>query len=100
MWDHALANGHIKDIDGYLTAMTERQDLVLNMTQMSDEQLLGHTKDWLRRLNAEFGGKLTEESLIKTGGYAKHNKHQDKELVWRNRLTKESLNIAQVEGSF
>jgi radical SAM superfamily enzyme YgiQ (UPF0313 family) len=100
MWDYALENGHIKDIDGYLTSIVERQDLVLNMTKMPDEQLIGHTKDWLRRLNQEFGGLLSEDALIKTGGFAKHNKHQDKELVWRNRLTKESLNIAQVEGSF
>jgi anaerobic magnesium-protoporphyrin IX monomethyl ester cyclase len=100
MWDYALENGHITDIDDYLTTMTERQDLVLNLTKMSDEELLGETKGWLRKLNAEFGGALDEESLIKTGGYSKHNKHQDKELVWRNRLTKESLNIAQVEGTF
>lgn len=100
MWDYALEHGHIKDIDRYLTDMTERQDLVLNMTKMSDQQILDETKGWLKRLNEEFGGLLSEESLIKTGGYSKHNKHQDKELVWRNRLTKESLNIAQVEGTF
>ena len=73
---------------------------MLNLTKMSDEVLLGETKEWLRRLNNEFGQILDEESLIKTGGYSRHNKHQETDDVMRNRLTKESLNIAQMEGTF
>ena len=100
MWNHALENGYIKEIDKYLIDMTERQDLVVNMTQMDDDQLLGLVKDSLRHLNHEFGNALKEENLIKTGGYAKHNEHLDKDMaVMRNRLSNDSLNMAVVTGA-
>ena len=62
MWTHALEKGHIVDIEKYLIEMTERQDLVLNMTAMRDDELLGLVKDSLRYLNKQFGGALSEES--------------------------------------
>jgi len=100
MWTHALQNGFVTDIDRYLIEMTERQDLVLNMTKMSDEEMLGLVKSSLVHLNDQFGNLLQEENLIKTGGYAKHNEHQDKEMaVMRNRLSNESLNMAVVTGA-
>ena len=39
MWKHAIENGHIKNIDEFLTAITERQDFSLNMTKMDEDQL-------------------------------------------------------------
>lgn len=100
MWDHALEHGFITDIDRYLVEMTERQDLVLNMTSMTNDEMLGLVKQSLKDLNQEFGNALADENLIKTGGYAKHNEHLDKEmLVMRNRLSNESLNMAVVTGA-
>ena len=39
MWDYAIKNGYIKDIDKYLIQITERQDFSLNMTKMSDKEM-------------------------------------------------------------
>jgi len=40
MWDYAKANGFITDEDKFLDYMTERQDLVLNMTKIPDEEVM------------------------------------------------------------
>lgn len=98
MWNYAIEHGHVTDVDHYLSTMTERQDIVLNMTKLSNDELMGTTRDWLRRLNEEFGATLAEENLIRTGGYTTHNKHQDKEVVQRHRNTNESFNYANVAG--
>ena len=98
MWEHALKNGYITDPDEFLTHITERQDFILNMTKMSDEDLKTEVNGWLRHLNEVFGNNLTEDRLIKTGGYAEHDKNQSK-LVMRNRNTSDSLNYATVAGS-
>jgi hypothetical protein len=67
---------------------------------MTDDEMIGLVKDSLRHLNEKFGNHLTEETLIKTGGYAKHNEHQDEEMgVMRSQLSNESLNMAVVTGA-
>ena len=38
MYDYALKNGYITNEDKYLDLITERQDLCLNMTKMSDDE--------------------------------------------------------------
>jgi len=98
MWNHAIENGFIKDIDKFLTDITERQDFSLNMTSMNEEELKAHTLGWLDKLNKKFGN-LDKEKLLKTGGYDKHSKHQEKsKQVDRNETTKDSLNYAAQEG--
>ena len=106
MWDYAVENGHITDTDRYLTEMTERQDMFLNMTKMSDKQMMNEVINWLKKLNDKFGN-LDEKNLIKTGGYNKHSKHQLKKLrvdnkimkiVEKNETTNESLNYANQSG--
>jgi anaerobic magnesium-protoporphyrin IX monomethyl ester cyclase len=95
MWDYALEHGHITEIDSYLSTMTERQDIVVNMTKLPSEALMSATREWLERLNEEFGRLLPQENLIRTGGYATHNKHQE---VHRHRNTDDSFNYAKVAG--
>ena len=101
MWNHAIENGHIKDIDKYLTSITERQDFSLNMTKMDEEEMKNYTLNWLDKLNREFGNKLDKSKLIKTGGYDRHSKHQNSEerKINRNKTTKDSLNYAYQEGT-
>jgi len=99
MWNHAIEKGFITDIDKYLTAITERQDFSLNMTSMDEEDLKAHVLQWLEKLNEKFGN-LDKSKLLKTGGYDKHSKHQEKNLkVDRNRTTKDTLNYAAQEGT-
>ena len=106
MWDYAFDNGYITDTDQYLTDMTERQDIVLNMTKMSDKKIMHEVTTSLARLNEKFGD-LNKKNLIKTGGYDKHSNKQQKELsvdnkqlkvVEKNETTNESLNYATVSG--
>ena len=51
MWKYAIENGYIKDIDTYLTQITERQDFYLNMTKMTEEQINNETLKWLNKIN-------------------------------------------------
>jgi len=76
VWRHAMTHRYITDADEFLTRVTERQDLVLNMTRMSDADLVGEVTDWLRHLNKVLGNGLDEASLLKTGGGARHDKNQ------------------------
>ena len=103
MWKYAVENGYIKDIDDYLTQITERQDFSLNLTKMKENQLRGETVKWLERLNKTFGNSLDKEKLFKTGGYDKHSKHQNtkdrKDKVDRNTTTRETLSYATQEGT-
>lgn len=99
MWNHAIENGFITNIDEFLTAITERQDFSLNMTTIDEEELKAHTLGWLDKLNKKFGN-LDKDKLLKTGGYDKHSKHQEKDKqVDRNKTTKDSLNYGAQEGT-
>ena len=86
-------------IDKYLTDITERQDFSLNMTSIKEENLKSHTLNWLNKLNEKFGN-LDKNKLLKTGGYDKHSKHQEKKKqIDRNLTTKDSLNYGAQEGT-
>jgi anaerobic magnesium-protoporphyrin IX monomethyl ester cyclase len=98
MWKHAIDHGFIKDPEEFLLNMTERQDLNINMTTMSDEVYLGTIKQGLQELNEKFGTGLSADSLLKTGGYAKHDKNQIAQAI-RHRNTTDSLSYAKVAGA-
>jgi len=71
MYQYALDHGYIPDEEAYLDSITERQDVCLNMTKMSEEEILGEIKKWGMVLNRMLELNLTEDTLIKTGGYRK-----------------------------
>jgi len=94
MWKYAIENGYIRDIDYFLTQITERQDFSLNLTKMTQKQLNSEVVNGLNRLNKKFGNDLAEENLLKTGGYDAHSKSQNKDrskLKDGHKLTKEQL---------
>jgi hypothetical protein len=99
MWDYAIKHGLITDQDKYLTEMTERQDLVINMTQIPDDVLLAEVKYWLDRVNQELDLDLDPDRLLKTGGYHKHTKKTMKKVINVSRNTNDSLSYAKVTGS-
>ena len=51
MWNYAIDNGYITDIEYYLTQITERQDFSLNLTKMTEKQLKSEVVNGLNRLN-------------------------------------------------
>ncbi len=97
MWDHAIKNGFIKDIDKYLISITERQDFSLNMSKMSEDELQSETTKWLARLNKTFGTGLDSKKLLKTGGEDEHSTHQEK--IDKNQTTTETLNYGTQAGT-
>jgi radical SAM superfamily enzyme YgiQ (UPF0313 family) len=102
MWNYAIENSYITDIDHYLTQITERQDYSINLTKMSEKQLKNETMKWLEKLNNSFGNTLSKAKLFKTGGYDQHSKHQNKDRKRPediNETTLETLNYATQEGT-
>ena len=69
MYDYAKANGFITDEDAFLESITERQDICINMTKMSDEEIMNEIKNGARKLNEMLELGLTEETYIKTKTY-------------------------------
>jgi anaerobic magnesium-protoporphyrin IX monomethyl ester cyclase len=94
MWDHAIKNGFITDIDRYLVNITERQDFSVNMTTMDDEELKSAVADGLKDLSKQLG--LDLQDTMKTGGYNKHGKNQKAEM---HRNLNDTMNYANVIGS-
>ena len=72
MYEYAKDNGFITDENAFLDAITERQDLCLNMTNMSQEEVMDQIKTGAERLNQLLKLNLNEDTYIKTGGYKKH----------------------------
>jgi len=69
MYDYAKANGFITDEDRYLESITERQDICVNMTKMSNEEVMTEIEIGAKRLNKLLKVGLEGNSLIKTKGY-------------------------------
>ena len=104
MWNYAIENNHITDIDQYLTDITERQDFSLNMTKMTQEQMVAETTKGLQRLNSKFKNPLKD--LIKTGAndaklanQVKEKKNSQKAMIERNLNVTEELNYGKVSGT-
>ena len=69
MYDYAKTKGFITDEDKFLESITERQDICLNMTKMSDEEIMNEIKIGAAKLNELLDVGLTEDTYIKTKGY-------------------------------
>ena len=69
MYDYAKANGFITDEDRYLESITERQDVNLNMTKMTDKEIMNEIQEGAKRLNEMLDVGLTEETFVKSKGY-------------------------------
>ena len=66
MYDYAKANGYITDEDAYLDSITERQDININLTKMSNEEIMGEIKKGAAKLNEMLDIGLNEDTYIKT----------------------------------
>ncbi len=69
MYDYAREQRLITDEEEYLLAMGDRQDLRLNMTSMSDEELEETVQHGLKSISDALGIGLSEGKLLKTGHY-------------------------------
>jgi len=69
IYQYAIDNGFITDEEEYLLKIGDRQDLHLNMTKMSDEELVSCVKKELARCAKELQIQLNGDHLLKTGFY-------------------------------
>lgn len=69
MYDYALQHGYIGDEIDYLLKMGDRQDLRINMTQMSDEEFEATIHKEAKRCSQALGLNMDESSYIKTQYY-------------------------------
>lgn len=69
MYDYAVSHGFIEDEESYLLRLGDRQDLRVNMTQMSDEEFAAHVVNGLQRCNEKLNLGLEKDKLIKTQYY-------------------------------
>lgn len=80
MYDYALEHGFITDEDRFLDSITERQDICLNMTSLSDEEIMGAITEGAKELNTLLELGLSEDKFIRTQRYqndrAKHEKRK------------------------
>jgi len=67
MFDIAVQKGVATDLESYLMAMGDRQDLRFNLTEISDNELEAAVNDHLVRLCDKLNLELTKEKLIKKG---------------------------------
>lgn len=72
MYDYAVKHGFIGDEEEYLLKMGDRQDLRLNMTSMSDEELNLCVQKGLQECNLKLKVGLADEQLLKTQYYRKN----------------------------
>jgi radical SAM superfamily enzyme YgiQ (UPF0313 family) len=72
MYDYAVKNGFINDEDEYLSTITERQDICLNMTDMGDAEVMSYIEHYAQDLSRRLKLNLATDSLVKTGGYKRH----------------------------
>ena len=97
MYDYAKANGFITDEDRYLESITERQDICLNMTKMSDKEIMNEIKIGAAKLNEMLDLGLTEETYIRTKGYKNRLDNKKKQ---RPRLDPDNLERNENDVSF
>ena len=79
MYDYAKVNGFITDEDRYLESITERQDICINLTKMSDKDIMNQIKKGAAQLNKMLELGLNEDTYIKTKGF--QNSKVKKSLV-------------------
>ena len=97
MYEYALEHKFIEDEDAFLDSITERQDLCINMTKMSDEDVKQRIADGAAELNEKLKLGLSSDNLIRTGGY---NNHTKKDKLKKLSREKNSLILNYNEAEF
>lgn len=69
IYDYAITHGYIKDVESYLLALGDRQDLRINMTKIPDNELEKIVEENIIRTNNALGVISTTDNLLKTQNY-------------------------------
>lgn len=76
IYEYAIKKGYITDEEDFLMKMGDRQDLRINLTNMSDQEFLNTVEYWLKKLNKELSINMGNDELLKTK--YKHQKTNDR----------------------
>ncbi len=74
MYEYAINNGKIQDIEEYLLTIGDRQDFYINLTNMKQERIEELVRYHLRRIANKKNLGLEESKLIKSGHYIQKRK--------------------------
>jgi anaerobic magnesium-protoporphyrin IX monomethyl ester cyclase len=74
MYDYAKEQGFIKNEDEFLDSITERQDICVNLTKLTDDEVMSTILKESKKLQKKLNLKL--KGAIKTGGYTKHSNRE------------------------
>jgi len=102
MYKYAKEHGYITDEDAYLDLITERQDITLNMTQMTDESIMNEIESGAESLNKMLKLNLTKDTYIRTAGKQMQDTQGDIELVDQKNLKRKEndLSLSYSEATF
>ena len=95
MYDFAKEKGFIKDEEEFLLSITERQDICMNMTELTNDEIMGEIKKGAKELNDMLELGLTEDTYIKTRGY-KNYKAMGKKV--KKKLPVDPENMKRIEN--
>ena len=87
MYDYAKVNGFITDEDAYLDSITERQDININMTKLSNEEIMSAIKEGAEKLNQMLDLGLNEDTYIKTKNYQSQKVKKTLEVPQEQNIT-------------
>lgn len=96
MWDYAKHHKFITNEDKFLDSITERQDICVNMTKLSENEIMTEVKNGAKQLNEMLQLGLTEDTYIRTGGY----KNYKAKLKMKRKLPLDPENIKRNENDF
>jgi anaerobic magnesium-protoporphyrin IX monomethyl ester cyclase len=77
MFDYAVKQGFITDVESYLLSMGDRQDLHINFTKMTDNEFQDTIKDNLSELSKKLNLNFSSKNLIKKGAPRGSTTHDD-----------------------
>ncbi|MDC1073487.1 radical SAM protein [Gammaproteobacteria bacterium] len=100
MYDYAKEHGYIVDEDKYLDQITERQDICINMTSMSDEAIMEAIKDGAEKLSDALNMGLSRDRLIKTGGYQNKSKKKRTTVELTNERNQNDFSLSYSDANF
>ncbi|MBU4373263.1 MAG: radical SAM protein, partial [Euryarchaeota archaeon] len=76
IYQYAIDHGYIRDEEEYLLRIGDRQDLHVNLTSLSDEELFDTVLEELVKLKNYFGIPLLDKDVIKTTIYKAARKQE------------------------
>jgi anaerobic magnesium-protoporphyrin IX monomethyl ester cyclase len=69
IYDYVLQKGLIADEEDYLLSIGDRQDLHINLTKMTDEELIDTLRQELIKLKNDLGIPIADDNVLKTTTY-------------------------------